>query len=210
MRPEELEAFFRHLERGVVPPTAPCIPPVEAFIRLDWDERMRWHRATEKCREHGMYLLVALDWVREFVEKFALRSRTLLEVGAGRGWLAAALRQCGVHVIATDIEPPHNALVDVVRLDAEEAVRRYATDTSGLLIAWPPYRNDMAARAVREWRQAGFPGPVFYLGEGPGGATATPAFWQVVRNLPCEVMEVLPRWPGLHDQLWVFTLPAGT
>jgi len=42
-------------------------------------------------------------------------------------------------------------------------------------------------------------------GEGAGGCTGTPAFWRRLEERFELVHSVdIPRWPSLHDRLWVY------
>ena len=106
------------------------------------DELARAERAEgwmARCADAGRY--VALN--RAFVDALAEALRPLvdggahvLEVCAGDGALAAALRRRGVAVVATDIDPPSNS-VSVERLTAAEALSRY--DPTVVLGSFVPF-----------------------------------------------------------------------
>ncbi|MFQ5895791.1 MAG: hypothetical protein ACE5JJ_08275 [Nitrospinota bacterium] len=84
------------------------------FNLLGEEEALSLLRACERgegwlphCIERGIFVLPT----RELAEALAgvirtLAPRLLLEVGAGRGALARALRECGAQLIATDPEAP--------------------------------------------------------------------------------------------------------
>ncbi len=143
----------------------------------------------------GAARLVPLEWgrrhfvhqflTREFVEALAARLRAssgapVLEVGAGRGDLARALRGCGVPVVATDegswldgrLRWPRGVPEGVERLDYRAALARYRPGI--VLCSWMPQGEDWtpafrACPGVREY---------VLIGEEPGGSTGTRASFE--------------------------------
>jgi len=73
------------------------------------------------CEEAGRHLLVT-DELAEAVARLlqALAPGNVLELCAGRGELAAAVRRHGIEVAATDADPPTGS--EVLRLDAAAAL----------------------------------------------------------------------------------------
>ena len=140
----------------------------------------------------GAARLVPLEWgrqhfvhqflTREFVEALAARLRAsggapVLEVGAGRGDLARALRGRGAPVIATDEGAwldgrrrwPRGLPADVEPLDYRAALERHRPAV--VLCSWLPQGEDWtpafrACPSVREY---------ILIGEEPGGSTGTRA-----------------------------------
>lgn len=77
-----------------------------------------------RCEDAGLFLAIGEELVAALAKELtSLGGGPILEVCAGRGELAGALRAQGVAVIATDAEPPEAS--GVVRADAAEALRRY-------------------------------------------------------------------------------------
>lgn len=149
----------------------------------------------------------------------------ILEVGAGTGYWAKLLQARGVDVIATDLRGEKwnqwfgehgNYWTEVMRMDAVEAIRRYGEGRT-LLCVWP-YMDHMMADAV-----VAHGGTVVYIGEGPGGCTAGPAFFNMVQGEDCgcwdrcacpagqrnvlkrKAIIPVPQWDGINDEMWVLT-----
>jgi hypothetical protein len=79
-----------------------------------------------RCEDAGQYVALNAPFVRTLAGVLqALGAAPVLEVCAGDGSLAAALRYSGVEVIATDVQPPTHALTSVEPISADEALRRY-------------------------------------------------------------------------------------
>jgi hypothetical protein len=147
----------------------------------------------------------------------------VVDYGAGRGFWSLLLSQHGIAVVAIDANPswypPHLLHHPIIaggigpsngrrggpdRADAvdERAARERLADRRALLLlVWPPCWSPMAADALEA-----FAGPaVAYVGEPPGGRTASPAFfarlasgWQLRRRVP------LPNWAGCRDALHIY------
>ncbi|MFZ5831680.1 MAG: hypothetical protein ACOY3P_16460 [Planctomycetota bacterium] len=106
-----------------------------------------------ECADRGQMLALSEEFVQSLVEQMhvAARGGTVLEVCAGDGALAAALRRHGVDTVAIDADPP--AKSDVVRLTAAEALARF--EPRVVLAAFAPIdsgvaRAVLAAPSVRE------------------------------------------------------------
>ncbi len=79
----------------------------------EWcDEHLDHHR-NYYVLERRMFALVDQTWTKKLSER--LSGNTCLEVCAGSGWLSKALSQHKVNIVATDIEPPENAVFDVMQ-----------------------------------------------------------------------------------------------
>lgn len=199
---QQIQSFIDYVCRDEVPPNAIW------GMNDDGDQRTFnvtvMHEAQFTCQSMGMYAMVALDWVADLAAY--LRGHRVLEVMAGRGWLAKALMHHGVVVTATDDlswgegrkwKPP---LVPVLRLEAEEAVRRFGAEHDVLLVSWPPYDDDGALRAARAW---GDERPIVYVGEDKGGCMADDAFFDACADWPDAPHIFLPQWWAMHDTVWV-------
>ena len=76
------------------------------------------------CARDGRFLIPTEQFVEALSELLRrLDAGPVLEVCAGSGELAVAIRSTGVPVVATDADPPAGS--PVVRAPAEEALRRY-------------------------------------------------------------------------------------
>jgi len=80
------------------------------------------------CEQAGRYLVITRELADALAHLVAaLEPGSVLEVCAGRGELAAALRERGMTVVATDVDPPAGSAV--VRLDAAGALERFRPRT---------------------------------------------------------------------------------
>ncbi len=179
--------FIEYLDKGEIPPS----PPITRWLGPE-DFRARTH-----CTERGMWGLVYKGFASELAAWIG--DRKVLEVMAGRGWLAKALSDEGVEVVATDDNSWDNkhskaASVFPVRpMDAVEAALGIEADV--LIMSWPPYGDDIATRVLEAWGESG---PIVYIGEGKGGCNAPDSFFQHWRSLS-DVVIPLASWDGLHD-----------
>jgi len=103
-----------------------------------------------------------------FVDALAerLRGKSVLEVFAGNGTLAAELTRRGVDVVATTLFSGHDGherglRFPVVERDARAAVREFGRERDVLLMSWPT-TTEAAAAAALEW---GDERPIVFIGE---------------------------------------------
>lgn len=125
------------------------------------------------CRTHGIYHLPTAECVTALASLLRRLPAPYVEVGAGRGDLAGAIRAAGVPIIATDDGTwwPDILPDDVARCDVATALERYHPGTA--LCAWPPRQSDWpalfrAAPSVRAY---------LLIGDGPRGMTGNAATW---------------------------------
>jgi len=142
----------------------------------------------------GVYFFPSREWVlrlRRYLR--LLRVTRVLEAGAGRGYLAAALaplcRQGGIAFKAVDrgdgefvSELPVSPLV--AREEVLAAVWEFRPQV--VLYAWPPPGQSMAGIC-----RAPFLHYLIFMGEAGGGATGCVADW---RRLPHKISPALSRW----------------
>lgn len=138
----------------------------------------------------------------------------ILEVGAGTGYWAWLLEQCGVDILCYDAEPPgapdapnrfhgKNKVWTKVLQGDENVVTSWPDRT--LMLCWPPPRDEMAFRAISLYR-----GDVLvFVGEVPQnakrqGVTGSEAFLSklMAEWLPVRVVE-LPQWEICQDNLYI-------
>lgn len=144
-----------------------------------------------------------------------LKGKRVLDAGSGSGWLSAQLTDEGVNVTACDRVDYRDvsnrggyAIHDVYRLDVcDDALNLLPGDFDAVLLVWPPYRSEFAAKVLRSLR----PGTtVIYEGEGRGGNAADQDFFDYreqafVHN---EIFSRLlnchhRRFPAMNDRWWV-------
>ncbi|WP_431963261.1 hypothetical protein [Nocardia sp. bgisy134] len=143
--------------------------------------------------------------------------RSLLEVGAGRGYWAGQLRRLDIEVLAYDSEPPDQ--VDNVSfrggavwghvgdLDELAAARTEGAESDCVLfLCWPPGWGDpMALEALESYERAGGD-RLIYIGEARGGKTGTDGFFDKLAtewNLEDEDTQFVTWWNLQdHAQCW--------
>jgi hypothetical protein len=167
----------------------------------EWEQR-------DICVSRGMWALVDQIWTKKLAEEIG--DRTCLEVMAGYGWLAKALKEHGVDIVATDDQSwvgnrhttgkPFDFVED---LEALSAVKKYA-DRDILIVSWPPYENERICKVCEVW---GGSKPIVYIGEGGNGCTATDTFHRNFNGDESLEMRI-PQWDSLHDFLQIGTYDA--
>lgn len=196
--PEDIEAFLKQVEAGEIPTIAPqsCY---QRIPYLSFSSSDGHFRARDVCVEGGMWAIVDLTWTKQLAEWIG--KRTVLEIMAGKGWLAEALKAHGIDIIATDSrewDDRHQACKlesSVIELDAVEAVKHYSVRDI-LLVSWSPYEDDTIDRACEHWKK-----PIIYIGEGAEGCNASDSFFDRFEIDDTVLRIDLPVWYGLHDQI---------
>lgn len=199
-----LDNFLATVRLNQIPPSAPA--PLNAagwgscFSLADaapyWDGR-------RECTSRGMWAIVTLDWTRQLADWIG--ERKALEIMAGAGWLAKALHDHGVDIVATDSQSWDDRHDQMIRLcpieqqEATEAVCKYA-DADLLICSWPPYGDGAIYRAAEAW---GSERPIVYIGEGEGGCNAPDEFWSHFRELEDAPDIPLKSWRGIHDHIFI-------
>lgn len=155
--------------------------------------------------EYGFVLLT-----KESVQLLAtqLRGSRVLDAGSGTGYLSHLLAQQGVDITACDMG--HDTFS---KYGMKKIWRRDHTGDAGallpgdfdtVLLCWPPYQEDFAARVLAAMR----PGQrLIYEGEGRGGCTADDAFfnelqshhWRAERETTQLLNLYHVSFPGIYD-----------
>ena len=149
------------------------------------------------CEDRGRFLVLT----GQFTAALARFLRTLdagpiLEVCAGRGELAEAIRAAGVHVVATDAAPPADSAV--IRASAEEALRRYRP--AAVLGCFVPIDTGVDELVMR------FPSVRHYvvLAARIGGLLGSPPLWRDP-NWTAEPLAEVSRWMLTRHDTWIGT-----
>ena len=206
-----LPDFLRYIERGAIPPLPPELANRGGISDLhNLDRSLECFETRGALQRRGMFAIVEQVWTKALADW--LGPRTVLEVMAGAGWLAKSLSGHGINVVATDDGSWHNPspdgnhhLIDmtpifpVERLDAREAVRKYA-GRDVLVVSWPPYQDETIVEVCNLW---GVEKPIVYIGEDEGGCTACDAFFaRFRRDVDVPDIQFLA-WPMIHDDIWI-------
>lgn len=183
------------------------------FMReFNVEKELEKHRMRDEYLARGMYAFVCWDWVDPFVEWIA--GRKCLEVMAGNGWLAKALRMKGVDLIATDDNSWRgnkkrnwgDFVSDVEEMDAVAAIKNYVKDVDIVIMSWP-YMDDVASDVLTMMNKFNPNAVLVYIGEGDGGCTASSEFFNSFEESDDEKFRPVQRafipWPYMHDYIMV-------
>lgn len=178
------------IQAGRVPDETPNWFELEQYCSRDF------------CTRRGMWALVDMQWTKCLADWIG--SRSVLEIMAGRGWLAQALSRHGINITATDdyswnqqhIAQPVPVHQPVLHYSASRAVTLLQADI--LLVSWPPMNSKALARACHIW---GPDRPIIYIGEWHG-CTGTDQFARDFHLIHAVYDFVdMPSWSGMHDNV---------
>jgi hypothetical protein len=142
-----------------------------------------------------------MSLINQLVE--IMRNKTVLSVGSGNAFIEYLLKERGVSIKATDINPRcgegSKDYMEVEQLDALAAVRKYDTDI--LLMVWPS-SGKMAFDALNEFEGNKF----IYIGESRYENNDYRDFYQLLnRDWVAKDLHVpMRQWYGIQDFMLVF------
>lgn len=172
-----------------------------------------WKKKHE-LQTQGMYAHVNWEWVLPFVEWIG--DRKVLEVMSGAGYLAKALREKGVDIIATDSRKweAHMRIyrkevwpicTHIEKISANNAIRKYGRNSDIVIISWP-YMDPSAYHAIRTLHTVNPKAQVVYVGEW-GGCTANGDFLDHFDPIQDDefdkVADRYKTWYGLYDRMYL-------
>jgi len=193
-----IEEFIDCINNGEIPLSAP-----EGSSKGGWhlncEEFLKMFQARKRCNELGMWAIVFHEWVKELAKWIG--NRQCLEIMAGAGWLAKALKQCGVNIIATDDfswkKEQHAKIAPVFPISNYEASKAIININADILIvSWPPYCCNAIVKASEVW---GTEKPIIYIGENQGGCNTTDAFFERFKIIQNHPHIPIKSWNGIHD-----------
>ena len=189
----DTEAFIEYLNSGEIPPGPPRgTSPYGCAYNTDWPSR-------SEAIARGMWAVVDKVWTKKLADWIG--NRTCLEVMAGAGWLAKALSDYGVDIVATDNgewDERHNKMVivhEIEKISGIKAVKKYS-DREVLIVSWPPYEEKTICKICEQW---GKTKPIVYIGEDNGGCNAPDEFFDCFCPIDPQPDIPLMAWSGLHD-----------
>ncbi len=170
------------------------------------------HRARDRYIQDYGFVALSRETIDTLAKLFGKGS--VLEAGAGTGFLAQRLHERGVNVTASDFGDERAAnfgFRKVYRRDhVGDSVDLLPGEFTHVLLAWPPYCDPFAARVA----QAMVAGQVLvFQGEGPSGCTADGTFFEALED--ASTWQPMPNWntrlakhhlqfTGIHDHWQVF------
>lgn len=195
----DLSLFLECVKTGTIPDSPPD-GLASGGYRLGLS--LNYFDARTVCNRYGMWAIVDKVWTKELANWVG--NRKVLEIMAGAGWLARALSDYGVEVVATDDyswdKENHKQMrrvYPVTKLHALEAIATIKADV--LLVSWPPYGDDTVYRAMRLW---GTRKPIVYIGEPEGGCNAPDLFFEEFKPIRHPVFPLVC-WDGIHDGVMI-------
>ena len=184
--------FIKSMLKGEVPERW-VAPAYDGYISI-----LEMQMRTVISNQMGMWAIVDKTWTKKLADWIG--DRTVLEVMAGKGWLAKALSEHGVDILPTDSKEWHKEqeeVFPVVKMDALKAAASYKRDI--LLVSWPPYTKTKINEVCEVYRGK----PIIYIGEGPGGCTANDVFFEHFKPIDEQPDARVPSFDTIHDYLEV-------
>lgn len=199
----QAHVLIDELSSGTVPKEYPFNND-DLFTMRDVRESLLKNYMKTILNQFGMWAIVDLTWTKELAN--FLGDRRVLEVMAGVGWLAKALKEHGIDVVATDdaswqdchtLAQGGQTVTEVGKLDALDAVKANP-QAEVLVVSWPAYKDRAIVDVCDEW---GCERPIIYIGESSGGCTACAEFFD---HFEAESLGIsMPRHAGLYDSVSV-------
>jgi hypothetical protein len=169
--------------------------PVRSIVNcLNYNTYDNWYYRMIITKRYNMWAAVDLQWTKTLAQE--LSGVKTLEVMAGAGWLAKALRHYGVIIDAVDsLAHKHRLVTDVITADALEFVQQHGHHYGALIVSWPTYNDAIIETIALAW---GNEKPIYYIGEGMYGCTATDVFHT---NFVVSRQWHIDSWDSIGDYL---------
>ena len=179
----ELELIYRRLEKDEIPEKFPDFNAVtyNGIYRYTEDV-LKIYNFREYYTENFSFSIVSKNWLR--ILAHFIGHRKCLEIMGGTGLISKGLHDFGVDIICTDnysweeCEKPHwkRHFIDIERIDAVEAVKKYANNVSFIIMSWP-YMDNTCYKAYKMMKDINPNCIMIYIGESYGGCTACDEFF---------------------------------
>jgi hypothetical protein len=134
----------------------------------------------------------------------------IVELGAGSGYWAMCLSDCGADVAAFDLCPPgEGSPWDIAAANRWFRDEWYPVDQGdestaalyperSLFLCWPPPESPMACNALSRYLEAGG-GCVIFIGD--AGAAGDRRFHELLSAMRTRERRRIPGWPGLDEEM---------
>lgn len=141
----------------------------------------------------------AIPTVKAIQKVLKFSGNRLIEIGAGTGYWAWMMENWGaqISVVCYDIykcQEWHPVLKG-----NEEMAGAYPHRT--LFLCWPPYKGNMAAKAIEVYIRSGGK-KIVYIGEDVDGCTGGHEDLRKYAKLAGTI--TIPCWPANHDKVWLY------
>lgn len=129
----------------------------------------------------------------------------LIEIGAGTGYWAKLISNCGAKIICFDeyiYNNPYRHRIKYVPIyKGNHLILNKFSHKMNLFLSWPPHGDDMAFECLKAFKGK----YLIYIGEFEDGCTANDKFFNELDNNWRMIDSVyIPQWDGIHDYLAIF------
>jgi len=165
-------------------------------------------REAEACKfGHGQYLISERS---ELVKKYAwailndeaiqtlVKYSPIISVGSGSGYNEYLLREAGADILASDLDPPAETWMPVLKQEAVEVAREH--NDRAIMYCWPHFAYSWPELSLKAYRG----NTVLFIGEGKGGCTGSEDFHDLLDEWDCIDNVCIPRWWGIYDSLTIY------
>jgi len=180
-----IREYISFLERNEIPPEPPDT---------------RYDLQFKKIRDLGVFALIDKIWIKQLADWIGKRS--CLEVMSGIGWLAKALFENNIDIIATDNNSwkyCNNKLVHPIEIiEGIHAVKKYGHKREILIISWPYFEDNYIIDICKLWGNK----PIIYIGEDKFGCCACAEFfdhWKITEDIYFPMAQLF----GIHDNVYI-------
>ncbi len=166
----------------------------------------------EYIKEYGFFIITN-NFISTMKEHFL--TDTILEVGAGSGFLSHCLQKEGINITPTDKRITKNnygfrkTYTDIIEADSVVFLKNNP-EYNTVLMSWPNYDTDFADNILKNMNVGQ---KLIYIGEGYGGCTANDNFFERLElkavldeNLTNKFKESNFSWFGIHDKIKIYKI----
>jgi len=130
----------------------------------------------------------------------ATKDTGMVEIGAGKGYWASLLSNCGVNIIAYD-NGKDKWIGGYYNVEKAGTEMVSSHQDKALFLCWPPYDTSMAYDCISKYEG----NTLIYIGEAKGGCNANDEFFHFVsKNIKLDCRIDMAKWEGLHDNLYIY------
>ncbi len=203
--PEEVNKIIEMIKNKIIPDSY----PESLLSRFDPD--IDNYGLRDIVIDNMGYALIANDWIVPL--SVWIGDRNCLEVMSGSGALAYALMKQNTRIIPTDNfsgddnfsyfwKEDNMMWIEVEKIDAISAVKKYGRETDIVILSWP-FMDNTATEILKTMRIINTDCIMIYIGEGRGGCTANSKFFNLAEPIEDDGFEKsvkrFKQWNGIYD-----------
>lgn len=196
------QEFVECIKRKEVPTESPDCTSLlghYSFSGSFKDRAADYSAREEISATYGMWAIITKSFAKTLAE--FIGDKRCLEIMSGAGWLAKALSEQGIKIIATDNNSwkhSQHSVFEVLNYEASEAVETYKDSYDILICSWPPYSESRFTDACKKWGKDKL---IIYIGESHEGCNANEEFFNSFHQVKTGIG--IMSWPGLHDDVMI-------